>query len=298
VQAVAFSRNGERVVFGSASVSAPNALLLLEVGSGVSHTLQGHSSRVASLAFSPTGRHIVSGSWDHTLRLWDVTNGASYPLEGHTDWVSAAAFSPDSRYVVSACTDRTLRLWEVASRTSRVLKGHDREVTAVAFSPDGRRVVSGAADATLRLWEVGSGASRVLEGPKGQVEAVTFSPDGQYIVSADGQTLRLWDVESRQEISHFDGDARFHTLAIAADSRRLAAGDASGSVYIFDILVNGADGKNPPDVIQRTEPRLSRFGFSYPHLGEKDALDKVGVNVYRVLAGGGPVLRHRHDDAP
>jgi WD40 repeat protein len=284
VEAVAFSRDGERVVFGSASVSSPNALLLLEVGTGVSRTLEGHSSRVASLAFSPTGHHIVSGSWDHTLRLWDVTSGTSYPLEGHSDWVSAAAFSPDGRYVVSACTDRTLRLWEVASRVSRELKGHDREVTAVAFSPDGRRVVSGAADSTLRLWEVETGASRVLEGPEGPVEAVTFSPDGRHIVSTDGETLRLWEVDSRQEMSRFDGDARFRALAIAPDSRRLAAGDAGGSVYIFDILVNGADDKNPPDVMQRSAPRQSRFGFSYPQMGETGGLEKMGVNVYRVLA--------------
>ena len=71
-----------------------------------------------SVAFSPDGQRIVSGSRDKTLRLWDATSGAPIgaPLRGHDERVSSVAFSPDGQRIVSGSADKTLRLWDADER--------------------------------------------------------------------------------------------------------------------------------------------------------------------------------------
>ena len=144
--------------------------------------LRGHDGPVHSVAFSPDGRYIVSGSYDRTVRVWDFHTGQSVmnPLLGHKGYVTSVAFSPDGRYIVSGSEDRTIRLWDALTGHSfgDPFKGHYNEVTSVVFSPDGRHIASGSLDNTIRLWDAHGACINLNPSAPSVALPSTFLPSG------------------------------------------------------------------------------------------------------------------------
>ena len=85
--------------------------------------LQGHTHFVTSVAFSPDGNQIVSGSWDWSVRVWDAKTGEQLrELQGHTNYVKSVAFSPDGKQIVSGSVDQSVRVWDIHAITSEQLR--------------------------------------------------------------------------------------------------------------------------------------------------------------------------------
>lgn len=170
---VAISRDGARLASGGNNhtnlcirrVAAPRECVYCK----------GHTS--FSLAFSPNGLRLVSGSRDKTVRIWNVTSGECVlgPLE-HNAEVRSVAFSSDGMRVVSGASDGTVSIWNATSgQVLQVLKGHTESVGSVAFSLDDECVVSGSSDKTMRVWDVTSGECLRVSRASISLESVAFT---------------------------------------------------------------------------------------------------------------------------
>lgn len=116
--------------------------------------MTGHQKLVNHVAFSPDGSHIVSASFDNSIKLWDGRDGKFLAtFRGHVASVYQVAWSADCRLLVSCSKDTTLKVWDVRTRKLAIdLPGHQDEVYTVDWSNDGHRVCSGGKDKMVRLW--------------------------------------------------------------------------------------------------------------------------------------------------
>jgi WD40 repeat protein len=162
--------------------------------------LEGHRGLVWSVAVSPDGRRILTGSQDRLMILWDAESGAEIRrFPGHTDNVMCVAFLPDGLRAISASEDRTIRLWDVQTgQDIHCMRGLTDKVTWLAISPDGRRLLSSSYNGReLLLWDLDT-RTQIQCLDYGNVSPLRgcFTPDGLHAIwtGTDG-VVRLYRLQ-------------------------------------------------------------------------------------------------------
>ncbi|KAH7337855.1 hypothetical protein B0J17DRAFT_439257 [Rhizoctonia solani] len=178
----------------------------LQIASG---PWEGHTDLVTSIAISPNGAYVASGSYDATIRVWNAQSGmlVTGPIKAHPDRVTSVAFSPDGTRLVSTGAYDAVRVWSVQNgerlaSTLAVSEYPDCVRTAV-FSSDGSHIVSGDDSQAVCFWNARAGnlTSRRFTEHSSTIKFLALSSDGSRLVYAcqDG-TMYIWDTEAQQVV--------------------------------------------------------------------------------------------------
>lgn len=171
--------------------------------------LKGHTDGIRSIAFSPDGRYVLSGSKDKTVKLWSIKEGKClYSFEGHTGTVQTVSFSPDGKYILSGSEDKTIRLWDAdKGKALRIFETDSHDIASLCFSSDGRYVLSGSKNNSIKLWDFNTG--ECLKTVSGFPYSYStyhgrLSPDGRYVLSGGwNQPMVLWNFKTGEYIRSF-----------------------------------------------------------------------------------------------
>ncbi len=192
--------------------------------------LTGHTDVVNSVAWSPDGGHLATGSCDATVRLWDAFTGMEQAvLTGHRDLVGNVVWHPDSRRVASHSWDRTVRIWDTTTGHGERLLPNAGVGGAMAYSPDGKRLFAGRLDVT-------ENAAPRSFGSAPRIRAISFSPDGsRYVAGTSGHTAAVFDSDTGEELLTLDhGSAWYSTVAWRPDGATIATGSFDHAIRLFD----------------------------------------------------------------
>ncbi|MBI3861576.1 MAG: HEAT repeat domain-containing protein [Planctomycetia bacterium] len=204
-------------------------------------TIPAHHKIVWSVAFSPDGKTIATGSEDRTVKLWETETGElRRTLRGHTELVRSVVFTHDGELLLTGGFDNTIRVWNAESGEAVATLSDEVPVYLLGVLGDDRTVISASQDARLRVWNIPQAA---LEGyfvghsqTAWSAAVATVRGKSTVISGSTDKSARLWDFGSG-EVSHVlsGHEQGVTTVAISSDGKLAASGSFDGEVILWDV---------------------------------------------------------------
>ncbi|KAJ3031048.1 hypothetical protein HK097_005513, partial [Rhizophlyctis rosea] len=205
----------------------------------------GHKSIVTSVHFTKDDRHILSSSFDRTLKIWNAQSAScERTLTGHTDSITSCDITPDSRHIASSSTDSTVRLWDFTTgECLTVIKKHVRWTKVVKFSTDGRYLLTAGLDKRVYIWDLKlllnarhtpPTHTRLIESHTDYILDMATSRPSLLLTTSRDSSIRLFDYITGHELATIDLSPSWAcTVAFSEDGQYFAAGTFDNNVGVW-----------------------------------------------------------------
>ncbi|WPD24270.1 MAG: trypsin-like peptidase domain-containing protein [Candidatus Electrothrix scaldis] len=227
---------------------------LWEVASGkILHVFRGHSGYAEYISFSPDGERLASGSSvESIINLWDTNSGKRLAtLKDQGGDINSINFNYNGTLLASGSHNGTVKLWDTIMHDNETKlleeeRGYRYQLPNSSSCFGSILRASGYENGTIEVRNINTGKSIILQGHIGNVTSVSFSLDGKKLVSgSDDKTVRVWDIETGQELTVFRGHVQPVTSASFSPDGKLAASgagfgwgyhDGEGTIRLWNVM--------------------------------------------------------------
>ena len=156
-------------------------------GAEINRLITGEDASLTMLAMHPTEPYIAAGNNFGEIWVWKVAGQESSEMDfGQYTAISSVSYNKDGKMLATASYDKTARTWDVASGKEIARATHEDRLLMAVFNPGGNLVASGSMDGVVKIWDSSTGKDAFMIPAFQTVGDIKFSPSGQYIAIAEG----------------------------------------------------------------------------------------------------------------
>ena len=260
---------------------------------------RGHSAPIYGVSQDKSGKLIVSGSSDESIRLWERPLGQCVGIYTALSPVWDVSFGPIGYYFASANMDRTVSLYATDRVAQvRLMTGHTSDATCVTWHDNGTLLASGSDDKTVRLWDIREGNSvRLLQGSNSSISSITISPIGDRLAAGtDTGVIHVWDLATARHMARLQGHkGPVHSLSFSQNGAFLTSGGQDCSVRVWDVELEVA--ANDVSIVHPLHSYFTKFTPVYHvNYSPTDLITAGGPYSTATMSGGSAISNKKTEE--
>jgi WD40 repeat protein len=200
--------------------------------------LKKQDGAIQSLAFSPDGKLLASGSKDKTCQLWSYPEGKPLnTIAGYVTGVQSLLFTPDNQFLCMA-VDKYIRVFKLSGEMVYSHQFSQTQLWSMAYNSTTNQFSAGNYEKVAKTIDFNTGkVVKSFTGHTKNMLAVAFSPNGKYLTSGSlDQTVKIWDLASNKELFTYTGHfGNIFSVCFTPDSKKLISASEDKTIRIWDV---------------------------------------------------------------